>query len=82
MKTIEKLIQEYYSKHSNIEQYRMGQWWCNEYGWDLGVCPWSQLFYCESTVECVKILDQWLRDNGYENRNLPKKTQEKTNDSE
>lgn len=81
MKTIEKLLQAYYSKHSNIEHYRFGQWWCNEYGWNLGVCPWPHLFYCESTVECAKIIEQWLRDNGYENRNLPKKTQENRNET-
>jgi len=73
MKTIEKLLQEYYSKASNYEHQRFGQFFCNVYGYNHNLCPWPDLFHCAHTVESVRIIDQWLRDNGYENRNLPVK---------
>ena len=75
MKTIEKLLQEYHSKQSNLEHYRFGQWWCNEYGWANGVCPWSELFYEEDIVKAIDKINMWLIDNGYVHK-MPKKTQE------
>ncbi|QDP66632.1 MAG: hypothetical protein Tp1111DCM1126091_138 [Prokaryotic dsDNA virus sp.] len=83
MYTIAKLLQEYHSKQSNVEHLRLGQWFLNEYGWKLGICPWSQLYHEENPAECVKIIDMWLRDNGYQFKGLPNKAvQKRTSDSE
>ena len=77
MKTIEKLLQEYHARHSNLKQ-RMGQWFCNNYIDE----PWPELYYEEDIVMAIRKIDTWLTVNGYE-RKMPKcvqKTEEKTNE--
>ncbi len=71
MKTIEKLLQNYYARQSN-QQYRFSQWFLNEYGWDLGICPWPELYYEEDIVKAIDKINMWLIDNGYVNK-MPKK---------
>lgn len=83
MYTIAKLLQEFHSKQSNVEHLRLGQWFLVEYGERLNLLPWPQLFNETNPAECVKIIDMWLRDNGYQFKGLPKKAvQKRTSDSE
>jgi len=77
MYTIAKLLQAYHSKQSNIEHLRIGQYFLNEYGVLLGIDPWPTLYYEEDPTECIKIIDMWLRDNGYQFKSLPKKAKVK-----
>lgn len=78
MKTLEKLLQQYHSKHSNVLHLRFGQWFVNNYIDE----PWEELYYEEDVVMAMRKIQTWLRVNGYE-RKMPKcvqKTEEKTNE--
>lgn len=79
MKTLEKLLQQYHSRQSNILNLRFGQWFVNNYIDE----PWSELYYEEDIVMAIRKIDTWLTVNGCE-RKMPKcvqeSTEEKTNE--
>jgi hypothetical protein len=75
MKTIEKILQQYHSKQSNLEL-RVGQFFCNNFLDE----PWYELYYESDTVKAINKINMWLIDNGYTNK-MPKKTQENANET-
>lgn len=72
MKTLEKLLQQYHSKQSNLEL-RFGQWFVNNYINE----PWSELYYEDDIVMAIRKIGTWLTVNGYE-RKMPKCVHEPT----
>lgn len=76
MNTLAKLLQEFHSKQSNIDNLRFSEWFCNNYidG------DWSDLYYEQDITVAVRKIDQWLRDNG-KLQKMPKKLEEKTNET-
>lgn len=71
MKTIEKILLEYYSKESHVKHLRFGQWFCNHYIAE----PWPELFYQTDIAKAIATINMWCIDNGCVNK-MPKKTQE------
>ena len=57
MNTMAKLLMEYHSKQSNVDNLRFSQWFCNNYidG------DWSDLYYETDITVAVRKIDQWLR---------------------
>lgn len=70
MDLVNKLLKEYYDSSERL-YLRLGQWFVTNYVSEEYL-PWPELFYCENTTECVKMIDIFLQDNGYKKR-LPKR---------
>ena len=66
MKTIEKLLQNYYAGGHNKHE-RFGQYFVNRYISQ----PWPELFHERDVVKAVRVVEQWLIDFSYVNR-MPK----------